>query len=652
MSKTRVQIPFSVILRMIGDYAGDRLRKQLKAVAFIVIYLVAFQMLVFGRAPEQSLRMAGGIGLVVLGLTLFLEGLLLGLMPLAQRVGIQLSARGGLKTILPIGFLVGLGATFAEPAVAALRVVGSDVIAWEAPLLFLLLQQKPEWLIAAIAVGVGVAVSIGLLRFYLGFSIKPSILTITGVLLPLSFVASRLPNLASILGLAWDAGAVTTGAVTVPLVLALGIGISRSSGKAEGAVSGFGTVALASAFPVLAVIVLGAMLLPYVPSPGGEHEFFAPENREQAVYLFGSEDSLKRYAFEHGSDDTRALFSIKTEDGDQLELGDAPAGSHNTTPFHAILRAELAYAAQAVLPLTAFLVIVLLLLLRERPRYIDEVLLGVVFVLVGMCLFTTGNRIGLSQLGNEVGSRLPQVYRDVQVEKGQIAIGHFDPSVLVPAVDRDGSKIDVFHLLDGESVQVVKFHPEWHDPDRQIYTHRVQTSPLTHPELSRVGVLLILLFAFGVGYGSTVAEPALSALARTVEDLSVGTITSSSIVRAVSIGVGFGLIAGVTRILYDIPMIWMILPPYLLLFPLTLVNDEDFAGIAWDSGGVVTGLVTVPLVLAMGLGLSGQLDISDGFGILAMASVCPIISVLLFGLVARLHQRKVARAAEGVNDNV
>ncbi len=652
MSKARVQIPFSMALRMIGDYAGVRLHKQLKAVAFIVIYLVAFQMLVFGRAPQHALRMAGGIGLVVLGLTLFLEGLLLGLMPLAQRVGIQLSSRGGLKIILPIGFIVGLGATFAEPAVAALRAVGSDVIAWDAPLLFFLLQQKPEWLISAIAGGVGVAVAIGLLRFYLVFSIKPLILTIIGVLLPLSFAASHMPNLASILGLAWDAGAVTTGAVTVPLILALGIGISRSSGKAEGAGGGFGTVALASALPVLAVIIFSAIISPRVPSPSGEREFFAPENREQAIYLFGSEESLKTYALAHGNDNTRTLFADADKNGDQRDLSAVPADSHDTTSFLAMLREESIYAARAVLPLTAFFVIVLLCLLRERPRYLDEILLGIVFVLVGMCLFTTGNRIGLSQLGKEVGSRLPQVYRDVQVEKGQIAIHNFDPSVLSTAIDRDGSKIEVFHLSDDKAVQVVEFRPEWYDQDQKLYTHRVHTSPLTHPELSRVGVLLILLFAFGIGYGSTVAEPALRALGRMAEDISVGTIKSVFVVRAVSIGVGFGLLVGVIRILYDIPMIWMILPPYLLLFPLTLVNDEEFAGIAWDSGGVTTGPVTVPLVLAMGLGLSGQLDISDGFGILAMASVYPVISVLLFGLAARLRRRKVARATEGVSDDV
>lgn len=652
MSKARVKLPFSVALRMIGGYAGIRLGKQLKAVAFIVTYLVAFQMLVFGSAPEQALRMAGGIGLVVLGLALFLEGLLLGIMPLAQRVGIQLPSRGGLKIILPIGFLIGLGATFAEPAVAALRALGGDVVAWDAPLLFFLLQQKPEWLIAAISVGVGVAVAIGLLRFYLGLSIKPLILTAIGILLSISFAASRSPNLASILGLAWDAGAVTTGAVTVPLVLALGIGISRSSGKSEGMVSGFGTVALAVPFAILAVIALSAIILPRVPSPSEEREFFAPENREQAIYLFGNEESLKSYALEHASDDTRTLFSDEQGNGDHRDMSDALAGNHVTTSFFAMLRKESIYAARAVLPLTAFFVIVLLWLLRERPRYLDEVFLGIVFALIGMCLFTTGNRIGLSQLGKEVGSRLPQVYRDVQVEKGQISVRNFDPSVLYPAIGRDGSKSQVFYLQDGESIQVVEFRPEWYDPDRQIYTHRVHISPLTHPELSRVGVLLILLFAFGIGYGSTVAEPALSALATTVEDLSVGTIRSASIVRAVSIGVGVGLLAGVSRILYDIPMIWMLLPPYLLLFPLTLVNDEDFSGIAWDSGGVVTGLVTVPLVLAMGLGLSGELAISDGFGILAMASVYPIISVLLFGLAARLHRRKVTRAAEGVSDDV
>lgn len=650
---TRVKIPFSSALHIVWGYARNRLREQLKSVAFIVVYLVAFQVLIFGRTPEHALRISGGIALVVLGLALFLEGLLLGLMPLARRVGGQLSSCGGLKIILPVGFLLGIGATLAEPAVAALRAVGSNIVAWEAPLLFFLLQHKPEWMIVAIGIGVGAAVAIGMLRFYVGFSIKPLILTIMGIVLVVSFLASRSLNLAGILGLAWDAGAVTTGAVTVPLVLALGIGISRASGRADGAgVSGFGTVALASAFPVLTVVLLGAALLSYVPAPSGEREFLASENRELALRLFASEDALKAYALSHGTEDTRALFTDEGGNGCKVESPEQVVEDNGRASFSDILKEESLHAVQAVLPLTAFLALVLLCLMSGRPPYLDEVSLGIGFALVGMCFLTTGIRIGLSQLGNEVGNRLPQVYREVQVEKGAITIHNFDPAVVFPAVSRDGGKVDVFNLFDGDSVETVRFRTEWYDPDRKIYMHRVHTSPLTHPELTRIGVLLILLFAFGMGYGSTIAEPALKALGRTVEDLTVGTIKGSSIVCAVSIGVGIGLLAGVVRILYDIPMIWMLLPPYLLLFPLTLASDEDFAGIAWDSGGVTTGAVTVPLVLAMGLGLGSQLDIPDGFGILAMASVYPIVTVLLFGVFVRIRQHRAVRAAEGVSSNV
>ncbi|MDD4538576.1 MAG: DUF1538 domain-containing protein [Lentisphaeria bacterium] len=638
---------------------SSRLREQLKSVAFIVIYLVAFQMLVFGRAPAQALVIAGGIALVVVGLALFLEGLILGLMPLAQRVGIQLTSHGGLKIIIPIGFCIGAGATFAEPAIAALRAVGSTICAWDAPLLFFLLQQRPEWLISAIAIGVGIAAAIGLMRFYLGFSIKPIILGVLALVLPISVLAAHSSNLAAVLGLAWDAGAVTTGPVTVPLMLALGVGISRSSGRSESAADSFGTVALASVLPVLTVLALGILLLPHVPQPCSEEEFFSPAMRPQAVALLGGDDALRAYALRMGSAAARAQFAAAGDpDGSGSGggaigvVGVSDAGvAANDTSLLGLLREESGHAARAVLPLTVFLALILFLLLRDRPRYLDEVALGITFCLLGMCLLGIGIRVGLSQLGNQVGARLPQVYRDTTVEKGQIVIKDFDPAILIPAASRAGGSVRVFQLLDGQKVQTLTFNPDWYNEVERVYTHHVRTSPLIHPELTRIGLLLILLFAFGMGYGSTVAEPALKALGRTVEDLTVGTVKSVAIIRAVSIGVGIGLIVGVIRILYNIPMTWMLLPPYLLLFPLTIANDDDFAGIAWDCGGVTTGAITVPLVLAMGLGLGEQLNIADGFGILAMASVYPILTVMLFGVAIRMRERTFARAAEGANDH-
>ncbi|HPN22446.1 MAG TPA: DUF1538 domain-containing protein, partial [Tenuifilaceae bacterium] len=140
--------------------------------------------------------------------------------------------------------------------------------------------------------------------------------------------------------------------------------------------------------------------------------------------------------------------------------------------------------------------------------------------------------------------------------------------------------------------------------------------------------------------GATMAEPALNALGITVEGLTVGAIKRAQIVQVVSIGVGIGIVLGFSRILFDLPLIWLIVPSYILLIPLTILSEEEFTAIAWDSGGVTTGPVTVPLVLAMGLSIGGVLSISDGFGVLALASAFPIITVLLFGLIARAKQRK------------
>jgi hypothetical protein len=88
-----------------------------------------------------------------------------------------------------------------------------------------------------------------------------------------------------------------------------------------------------------------------------------------------------------------------------------------------------------------------------------------------------------------------------------------------------------------------------------------------------------------------------------------------------------------------------------LLFPLTYWSEEDFAGIAWDCGGVTTGSVTVPLVLAMGMGIGGELNVIDGFGVLAMASVYPVITVLLYGMIVRFRQRRSFQLPEKVTEN-
>ena len=678
--QTRIHIPISTAASMVGSYVRGRILEQIKSVAFIILYLLAFQLFVLGSTPSNALRVAAGLGLVILGLTFFLEGLILGLMPLGERVGVRLPRKCGIFLIVVFGLLLGLGSTYAEPAIATLSTAGSTVTAWGSPLLYRLLNDSPALLVASIALGVGVAVGVGMFRFYYGFSIKPFIFTLVPLLLGLSVYCALDANLRNILGLAWDAGAVTTGAVTVPLVLALGIGVSRASGKREDAAGGFGIIMLASAFPILGVMILGVALNPTTSRPMAETDFFAPEYRERALRLFPDESALLRHAFQHGSEAGRKAFFggesseyhaalrrlgrpegramipasmsaaewliRRASESERAFLtrevpGFASSPRETATAWASVLREEFASALLAVLPLTLLLAVVLFLFLRDRPRHVDEVVLGVGLALMGMTLLTMGIRTGLAPLGDEVGRPLPRVFRSVPREEGRIILEPFDPEQVLTGFTPEGRPHRFFYFTErGTTPRPVVFHPDQYDPETGRYEHVLERPPLFGPQLTLAGIAMVFLFAFGLGFGSTQAEPALSALGRTVEELTVGTIKRTGVVRAVSLGVGLGLMMGVARILYDIPIVWLLLPPYLLLLPLTYWSEEDFAGIAWDCGGVTTGGITVPLVLAMGLGIGGELNVTDGFGVLAMASAYPILTVLLFGMMVRARQRK------------
>ncbi len=679
--------PFTA-MSMVGRYARQRLVAQIKALAFIVVYLLVFQIILFGTAPANAWRMASGIGMVWLGLTLFLEGIMLGLMPLGEKVGLKLPQRTVLGVIVVFGLLLGMVSTFAEPAIAALRTMGGTVKAWEAPLLYALLENDPEKLVIAIGVGVGIAVGVGMVRLYFGWSIKPFVYAVIPLLLAVSSVCAMNENLAPLLGLAWDTGAVTTGPVTVPLVMALGIGVSRSIGKLRDGTGGFGVVMLASAFPVLAVLVLGMLMNSSVPNVMSESSFFQPEHRAQSMRIFPSETALRRHAYQHGSERARMAFydhhetyresirSLADPDRRRVLLGEmtlsdwlrthasdsekAWVWSHDVPvelesldsrqqPWLRILRRESAGALRSVIPLAAVLLLVLLFFLRDRFQHYDEIVLGITMSLIGMALLTTGIRTGLAPLGDQVGRSMPYVFMQSGREVERIVLEPFDMSRVHVAYDRDGREEYFFYLrnADGE-LQRESFDPRRYDAETGTYEHVVMRQPVL-PGIAGIG--LVFVFAFGLGYGSTLAEPALNALGRKLEEISVGTIKSANVVRAVSLGVGFGLMAGVLRILYEIPLLWLIVPPYVVLLWLTRCSEEDFAGVAWDCGGVTTGPVTVPLVMAMGLGLGGELDVIGGFGTLAMASAYPIVTVMVYGFVVRARQRRSMHAMEEVDED-
>jgi len=682
------KVPLRDALVMLSGYARNRIVARIRSVAFIIIYLVVFQAFILRVPISNALLTAGGIGLVIFGLAFFLEGLVLGFMPLSERVGVKLPARTGILVISVFGLILGIVATLAEPAISALKIAGSSVTAWESPLLYMLLHHYAEWLILSVGIGVGVAVAMGMFRFYFNLSIKPFILIIIPVLLILTVLFSFDENLNRIIGLSWDCGAVTTGAVTVPLVLALGIGVSRAAGKGKGSSSGFGIVLLASALPVLAVYILGFILSFKAPSPSSETEFFSLQERKESLTLFENENQLRQHAFTHGTENGRlayfdskeayetAIISIRDNPAvrDSL-LGDMPPGkwimnsasvsernmlsgmqitdddSNNNSDLRGIFTREAIAGVRAVIPLSLLLIIVLTGFLREKLRYKDEVVLGIVFTLFGMIMLTTGIKLGLAKLGGEVGERLPVAFSSKEEFIDRIVINNFDKNLLYSTITSEGDQKTYFNYSDNGRIRPVEFREEHFDEASGKYEHIITRPPLFGSSLSVLGIILVLAFAFGLGYGATLAEPALNAMGMTVEGITVGTIKRTQLIQLVSIGVGIGILAGLCRILFDLPLVWLIVPSYILLIPLTILSGEELTEIAWDSGGVTTGPVTVPLVLAIGLSISGELNIPDGFGVLALASVFPIITVLIYGLFILAKQRRSILATRKESDN-
>jgi len=696
-SSEKIKISFREALGLLAPYVKDRIAAQIKSVWVIIVYLIVFQTLILGIAISDASLVAGGIALVIIGLSFFMEGLFLGLMPLGELVGVKLPQKSGITIILVFSVVLGFVATMAEPSIQVLQAAGSSVKAWNVPLLFVLLTRYAHLLVWSVGAGVGVAVALGMMRFYYNWSLKPLIYILIGILAVLSAFSLFDGNILGITGLAWDCGAVTTGPVTVPLVLALGIGISRMVGSAESGATGFGVVTLASLLPVMAVFGLGLALNGSLPGPMDEKAFFSPENRSKVAVLFESPDAMSWYAtteagpegrksYFEGSAQSPAEFlkelsitplrrkALLGDSGNALERWVALNGSaeDRSAVFggpEAVKDAIAAYgrgpqadlsivdlvkrnmtaAAKAIIFLIVPIGLVLLTIARQRPSYPDQVVLGLFFAILGMGLFSIGIEVGLGRLGSDIGTKIPSAFKSISLPDEEKLMAEFDPSVVQESIDPYGKKHSFFFANMEEGAVPIPYNPSGYDPNERTYRYVPAKGPLFGREGGITGIAVVLLFAFIMGYGATLAEPALNALGKTVEEITVGTFRKSLLMQAVAIGVGAGIGLGVAKIIWAIPVFWLLVPPYLFLVLLTVLSSEEFVNIAWDSAGVTTGPITVPLVLAMGLGIGNQLGVVEGFGILAMASVCPILTVLLLGLRIE-RKRAVALKNDGIAD--
>ena len=526
----RIKASPTEAVQILAPYISVRLWDQIVSVVPLALYMAVFQVLILRMAVQDPWVVSVGFFLVIIGLMLFLEGIKQGLMPFAETIGDLLPKKSPLWMVLLIAFLLGIGVTLAEPAVGALKAAGSIVDVHKAPYLYAMLNYHTTAVVLVVGAGVGVAAVLGSIRFLYGLRLKPFIYATTTVTLSLTYYMTGDPALEPMLGMAWDCGAVTTGPVTVPIVLALGIGIASSAGKGGGNLAGFGIVTMASLFPVIGMMLLG-------------------------IYMAGSLDPQQIV--------TMASATSAME-----------PGLLSQTPL-----AEIITGLRAIVPLILFLFFILRYVVRSEARRTGYMVYGLTLSLIGIICFNIGLSYGLVSLGNQTGAMLPAAFTAVENLAERPLFGYY------------------------------------------------------------TGLFIALFFTWALGFSATLAEPALAALGITVENLTNGAFSKKNLLYTVALGVAFGVTMGLLKIIYGIPLGYLIIPGYLMCFMLTALSSEEMANVAWDSAGVTTGPVTVPVVLAIGLGFGSAVDAVEGFGILALASVGPIIAVLGMGLVVN---RKVA----------
>jgi len=251
-------------------------------------------------------------------------------------------------------------------------------------------------------------------------------------------------------------------------------------------------------------------------------------------------------------------------------------------------------SALDVLPIVVFLFAFQLLVIRGPMPNMKRILVGFVFVVIGLGLFLVGLEETLFPLGRLMAQQLT------------------DPAFL------ETVRVSVTGALG------------WQD------------------------FYWVYLFAAAIGFSTTMAEPALMAVSMKANSVSGGAIGVWGLRVAVAIGVGFGVGLGCYRIITGLPLQHFMAVGYLAVIVQTAIAPKMIVPLAYDSGGVTTSTVTVPLITALGLGLAeavpGRSPLLDGFGLVAFASLFPIISVLAYGQLAVLRQNVVESATEDTEE--
>jgi hypothetical protein len=487
----------------------NALKQKFKDVVFavlpvtIILLILNYTIAPIGR--ELVWRFIVGAVFIILGLGIFLFGADLAIQPIGQHMGSSITRKRSLPLLLTAGLVLGFFINIAEPDLMVLAKQVQQVTS----------GAISQWaLLVVVSIGIGIMVALGLLRIVFRISLSKLLTIFYAIIFILVIFSPKL-----FLGIAFDSGAATTGSMTVPFILALGLGVASTEGGRQSEEDSFGLLGIASAGPMLAVLSMG--IISGIKSLAGGIPP-APEGGRGILYPFL--ESIPRIAVE---------------------------------------------VLLAMVPIIVMFFIFQAILIKLGRAQLVKIIKGLVYTFTGFVLFLTGVNAGFMEAGTAVG------------------------------------------------YAVASFGKNW----------------------------IVIVTGFLLGFTVVLAEPAVYVLNEQIEEVTSGHIRKKNILYSLSIGVAIAVSLSMARILIPGMQLWhLLVPGYIIAITLSYFAPRLFVGIAFDSGGVASGPMAATFILAFAQGVAeatpGADVLMEGFGVIAMVALTPLIAIQVLGL---LYKQKALK---------
>lgn len=468
----------------------EKLKEVLTSILPIVVVFSILAIFLLKLPGEEIAMFIFCIILVVLGFTIFLTGVEVGINPMGAIIGKEIPKRRSRMFMILVVFTISFLVTIAEPDVSVFATQVHEMFS----------SINPGTLTLCIAVGVAFFLIVAAFRIIYKLSLR-AIITAGYVVVAIMTIVLYATGNNEFIAIAFDSGGVTTGPVTVPVLLALGIGIC-SVGAKRNRMEGFGMIGLASIGPIIALLIMGLV--------------------SNTTYAAGSESAPE-----------------------ELTIGLELLWKEFVESARGVLI--------ALLPLIAFFIVFKRVFLQHSWASIYYMVEAVAVAGIGVIIFLTGVYTGFMPVAIKLG------------------------------------------------VELATYEP-----------------------------FLVIILGFVLGFLVAFAEPAVSILGDQVQRASRGMLPRKLIIMVISVGVAFLVALGMMKTVYDLNLIWIIIPGYVITIVLMWLGEKDMVGIAFDAGGVSTGPMSVAILSSIYVGLSsalydGATAVINGFGLIALIALAPCL---------------------------